>query len=76
MPLQLGRNPKSYPPNDNYRDNWDRMFRRGKKPVKASSGAELLAGLSKGVNTRGAKAFIPTDGKTPKMFEDIERQKP
>lgn len=68
MPLQLGRNPKSYPANDKFREGWDRMFGKDKKPVEATSAAELLAKMS------GAKAFVIDDGEAPKIFEDIRRE--
>lgn len=52
MPIQLGRNPKSYPPNDAYRENWDRIF--GKKEDKATkgSGADALAHLTRATRER------------------------
>ena len=53
MPIQYGRNPKSYPPNDNYRREWERIF--GKKTLKAEkegSGANVIDHLTRATRER------------------------
>ena len=52
MPSHVGRNPQSYPPNDKYRMEWERIF--GKKGAKKPTGkcADVLAHLTRAMRER------------------------